>query len=417
MSQALRQTQRHSLAQRQISTIALLSLSNADLCDELLQRAQVNPALRVRPPRPVIAANASDEVAAELGLYGHIAPQIGLILARGPEQAIGFALLDALDGNGWLARPLDEIARQLAQPLDVVERVLVRLQLGVEPCGLFGRSLADCLRLQAQDAGCLGPELVLILHHLPLLSQGKMAFCQRLGVDIATLERALAQLRRFSPRPGAALSAADPALTRAPDLSVLREGKGWALRLNRSTLPQVGVTTLEPGQPAARALHLEAIWLCDLFARRNRTVLALARAVLRRQRDFLTEGPAALSPLSRGEIATELGLHPSTVGRIAQDLWIETPFGLQKLAGFFSVNRVAAPLGARALAPSAIRHRLAALIQAEDPQAPFSDQALSEALAAQGIPLARRTISKFREELGLGPLATRRAPSDPSRSF
>ncbi|MBL4929756.1 RNA polymerase factor sigma-54 [Fuscibacter oryzae] len=408
MTIATRQTQsqRQTLGIRQLQAIALLHLTNEGLAEELARRAAGNPLLRLRLP----ALNVDAEPAAtDGGLYDHILAQLGLILPVPADRPLAMVLVEALDANGWLDRPLAQIAAQSGIALHRAEAVLARLQEGIEPTGLFARDLADCLRLQAAEQGVLTPTMQAVLDHLPLVaSGGPLAVARAAGLDAVAVAASLALIRRLNPRPGLAFGGS-VAPTRAPDVIVRRSGDGWQVSLNRATLPEVTISAATVTHPALRAARAEAEWLANVVERRNRTVLAVTRAVLTHQQGFLTHGPSALVALSRTTVAARLGLHDSTVGRVARELLVETPHGLRSLCSLFDAGPKAAREGGGP-AWAAVRLRLGQLIAAEDPGAPISDAALAALLTREGKILARRTVAKFRDEMGIPPCATRRTP-------
>lgn len=409
MTIATRQTQsqRQTLGIRQMQAIAMLHLTNEGLTEELVRRAAGNPFLRLHFPAPAPMGN-EEAAQPDGGLYDHVLPQMRLILPAPADQPLAAALVEALDGNGWLDRPLAQIAVQAGVPLNRAEAVLARLQQGIEPTGLFARDLADCLRLQAAEQGVLTPALQAVLDHLPLVaSGGSIAVARVAGLDPAAVAASLALIRRMNPRPGLAFGGST-APTRAPDVIVRRAGDGWQVALNRATLPAVTIGATDAAHPALRALRAEAEWLANVVERRNRTVLAVSRAVLAHQQAFLAQGPVALVALSRTTVASWLGLHDSTVGRVARELLVETPHGLRSLCSLFDAGPQAGRDGG-APAWAAVRLRLGQLIAAEDPCSPISDAALATLLSREGKALARRTVAKFRDEMGIPPCALRRA--------
>ncbi|WP_288998552.1 hypothetical protein [uncultured Gemmobacter sp.] len=400
------QSQRQTLGFRQIQAVGLLRLTNEGLADHLARRAAANPFLRLRLPAGIVSGGGEVEQAdTSGGLYAHVMAQLRLIAAARADEALAIAFVEALDGNGWLDRPVAEIARGAGRPLHRAEAMLVALQAAVEPVGLFARDLADCLRLQAQDRGQMTAAMALVLAHIGLLAEGGApAVAAATGLPQDEVTTVLATLRRMDPRPGLAFGGGAAPL-RAPDVIVSRGAAGWEVALNRSTLPVLSISPAPDASAATRAARTEAAWLATIVERRNRTVLAVARAVLLRQGEFLDHGARALVALRRTEIAAELGLHDSTVGRVARDLLVETPQGLRSLCSLFDSGPRRAGL---VPASAAIRHRLAQLVAAENPADPLDDGALTTLLSAEGMALARRTVAKFRQELGIPSRARRR---------
>ncbi len=410
MSLRLTQSQRQSLGFRQIQGIALLRLTNEDLAADLARRAAHNPFLRLRLPAGTASPGTEDLADSQGGLYAHVTAQLRLIGAARADEALALAFVEALDGNGWLDRPLSQIAASAQRSLAQAEAMLTALQQGIEPAGLFASGLADCLRLQAIDRDQHSPAMAAVLRHLDLLAQGgAAAVAKAAGLDPDQVAACLARVRRMDPRPGLAFGGT-PAPVRAPDVIVSRAAQGWQVALNRATLPVLDVIPDARAAKGMGAIRAEAEWLSSIVERRNRTVLAVARAVLNRQRGFLDHGPGALLALSRAGIATDLGLHGSTVGRVARDLLVDTPHGLRTLCSLFDGGPVRAGPGRRPgpqPAAAAIRYRLGQLIAAEDPAAPLGDAELAAALCREGKPLARRTVAKYREALGI-PVCTQR---------
>lgn len=403
----LAQSQRQSLGIRQIQGIGLLRLSNEDLAADLARRAAANPFLRLHLPAASAQAGAEEPGARDSSLYAHVLDQIRMIAPARDDEPLAIAFVEALDANGWLDRPLRDIAAGARRPIEAAVAMLDALQRGVAPTGLFARDLADCLRLQAVERGQLTPVMEAVLSHLDLFAtSGADGVSRATGLAGDEVARCLARIRRMDPRPGLAFGGT-PAPLREPDVIVSRGPDGWRVALNRATLPVLGLTGIDAAGPGMRTLRAEAEWLANIVERRNHTILAVARAVLNRQRAFLDHGPAALLSLSRVAIAAQLGLHDSTVGRAARDLLVDTPHGLRTLCSLFSGG----PSGDNAQASasaSAIRHRLRQIVAAEDPRRPLDDAALAAALGAEGKPLSRRTVAKYRDQMGIANRRLRR---------
>ena len=413
------QSQRQTLGFRQMQAVGLLRLTNEGLADHLARRATGNPFLRLRLPATMAGPSGEDDFADTAGgLYAHVISQLRLIPAARADEPLATAFVEAMDGNGWLDRPLPEIAASAGRPLPKAEAMLAALQQGAEPVGLFARDLADCLRLQALDRGQLSPGMEQVLSHLSLVTQGGAeGIVAATGLAPGEVAACLTRLKRMDPRPGLAFGGT-AAPIRAPDVIVSRAAAGgWQVAMNRATLPILSLVPTDQSTPEMRAARTEAEWLANIVERRNRTVLAVARAVLARQSGYLDHGPEALIALHRTEIAAELGLHDSTVGRVARDLLVETPHGLRSLCSLFGTSPMmrgrSIPITRKSAAvPSsaAIRHRLAQLVGAENAAAPLGDAALAALLATEGKVLARRTVAKFRNELGIPSRAARRRP-------
>ncbi|MGD9917331.1 MAG: RNA polymerase factor sigma-54 [Paenirhodobacter sp.] len=411
----LRLGQKMAVQMSQVMRQALdyLQMDNAAICGMLVAAAAENPALQVELPEPEAAprpgralphwraqaggdGDAAERFAAPApGLHAHVAEQIGLLFRAPREAAIAAVIAEALEPSGWLGAPLESLATRAACSPAEAERVLARLQQ-MEPAGLFARSLAECLALQLADQEALSDPMRRLLDNLPLLARGEAGtLAQRCGVDAPQLAAMVAQLRRLDPKPGTHFGDA-PELRRAPDLIVTRDPEGHLqVALNRETLPKITVR----GDGAARGQIAAAKWIDRTLSRRNQMLLEVAGHVVARQQAFLESGPAALVPLTCTDVARALGYHDSTISRLRNGLLVQTPRGMLPMEAFF------ARTGSRggATPAMAVRAVLAELIAAEPPEAPLSDRALTEALAARGIEVSRRAVANHRAQAGIPP--------------
>jgi len=426
-----------------ITATALLALPSFELEQAVARELADNPALeRVdggvchrcgrslaatgchaceRPRRSLSAAAGGDGAAEPAArpapaeaLLGELAPLLG----RG-ERAVAVYLLGSLDERGFLDTTVEEAAAVLAVEPRVVARVLGCLQT-TAPAGIAARDLRECLLLQlerCQDGG-RARELArrIIADHLPLLGGGRYGELARLlGVDRADVLAARDFVRaRLQPRPGLGLAPATPVPALVPDIAIRETDDGLAVELlerDRFRLvvsPAYEQAAAAPlGQPEREAIRrqlLAAREFIDWLERRWRTMAGVAEAVVRRQPGFVRCGIRHLRPLTRAEIATAVGVHESTVSRAVAGRNVLLPSGrVVPLARFF--DRSGAPQDA-----------LAELLAAE--AHPKSDAELAEDLAALGFVLARRTVAKYRERLGVLPSAQRRSAKDasPARS-
>jgi RNA polymerase sigma-54 factor len=404
----IQQTQRLTLTASLAASIKVLRSDAQGLSRYLEEQAAENPSLVVQPhvlsdwtPRwrsalqP--AGDQPEAVAPTASLVSHaMALVAGLRL--GPRQAaIAEGLVEALEPSAWLGRPLPEIARQTGAELDEVAAVLTRLQDAAEPTGLFARSLAECLRLQAREAGELDAVMTAVLDRLDLVASGALErLARESGSDLDAVKARIRRLRSYDPKPGAGF---EPfaAPVREPDLLVERRAQGWSVVLNRSSLPGLAVSDAPgKGRAAARAL-------IRMVENRNATLLAVGREILSRQEAALDSGPGALLPMRMADVAEALGIHESTVSRVVAGTAIDTPRGTWWLRALFS-----GALQEGGPSAAALKDRLSRLIAEEDPKAPLGDEALAQALADEGVVIARRTVAKYRAEIGVPPVHRRR---------
>lgn len=404
---SVHQTQRMALTTGLATSIRILRADAAGLSRYLEEQAAENPQIILtRPqvqewlPRWKSAFGADDrpeQEAAGPSLVSHVLGMIEALRLDPGEARIAMALAEALEPTGWISRALPSIASQLGVPVPAVERVLHRLQQRAEPTGLFARNLADCLRLQAEEAGDLDAPMVALLSRLDLLAKGEIdRIAREAGLEPADLRQAFGRLRSYDPKPGAGFEIST-APVREPDLIAEKGAAGWIVSLNRSALPSV---TVAEGRAKGRA---EARALIRMIEGRNVTLLSVGQDILTRQTAALEQGLGALVPMTMAEVAHALGLHEGTISRVVAGTAVDTPRGTWWLRSLFTQ-----PAREGGPAAGALRDRLAKLVAAEDPDAPLSDEALAAALAEGGAPIARRTVAKYRTMLNLPPAHRRR---------
>ena len=404
----VQQTQRMALTTGLLTSIGILRADAESLTKQLEELAAENPQLVLtRPPvqdwlprwKAAFAETADrpEPVAAAQSLIAHVLEMVAVMDLDPQEARIAEALVGALEPTGWLARPLQDIAREAGASLAATEAMLTRLQTRAEPSGLFARNLAECLRLQAWDAEEFCWVMEGVLERLELLARGDIDRLSReIGASPAEVRTILGRLRSYDPKPGARFEVL-AAPVREPDLIAEKAVTGWTIALNRSALPAVSVASGRGKD------HTAAKSMVKMIEGRNSTLLAVAQEVLTRQSEALELGAAALQPMTMAEVAEALGLHESTVSRVIAGASVDTPRGTWWLRALFTQAPREGGLSAAAL-----RERLARLIAAEDPSAPLSDEALAAHLADGGTPLARRTVAKYREMLKLPPAHRRR---------
>ena len=416
----IKQTQRLSLNAGLVASIKLLSSDAVGLSRFLEEAAEKNPSLLVgRPPATewtprwtgafrqmasggVPVEGVADE--ASPSLAAHVEAGVSRLRLVGAEAVVARGLMEALEPTGWLGRPLAQIAAEAGVSEAAAEAVLRRVQ-GIEPAGLFARDLAECLTLQAAEEGWLTPLAQAVLAHLPMVAAGATERIARLALASEDQVRGvIAQLRGLDPKPGARFAPC-AAQVREPDLMVRRGAAGWEVSLNHSALPTVQVAAEKgPGRAEARAL-------LRLVAGRNATLLKVAQEVLARQSAALEEGVGALQPMTMADVAQALGMNQSTISRAVAGVAMDTPRGTWWLRALFSQ-------AIRGTGPSAasLREAVSRMVAAEDPAQPMSDEALSQALAGAGAPVARRTVAKYRTTLGIPPAHLRRKGDRNGRS-
>ncbi len=333
------------------------------------------------------------------------------------DRAVALQIIAAIDEAGYLTEPLDAIAARLAIDEAEVERVLALVQQ-FEPTGVGARSLAECIALQAREADRYDPCMARLIANLDLVARGDLAGLRRLcDVDAEDLADMLRELRSYDPKPGLR-HGGGRTIAVVPDIFVRRTARGdWTVELNSGTLPRLVVNRQYQARIAAHASHLggsrarperqfldqcltQASWLMKALDQRAGTILKVAIALVEAQQGFFERGVAGLKPLTLRQIADQVGLHESTVSRVTSNKYLACERGVFELKYFFTTAIHAADGGADASA-EAVRQRLKALIEAEVALKPLSDDKLVELLKRDGYDLARRTVTKYRESMGI----------------
>ncbi len=332
----------------------------------------------------------------------------------GAEGSLARVIAETLDETGYLTVPLDEIARLTGAPLAAVEAALAIVQ-GLDPPGVGARSLAECLALQARAADRYDPAMARLIDNLELLSKGRTHDLKRIcGVDDEDLADMIRELRGYDPKPGCqvAASAADDV---TPDVFVRSLRGGFAVELNQATLPRVLVNRRYyqelksgPSDKASRAWLSECLasasWLVKALDQRARTIVKVVSEIVKRQQGFFERGVAAMKPLTLREVAEAIEMHESTVSRVTSNKYLLCDRGLYELKYFFG-SGVASAEGDGAAA-NAVKAGIKELIDAETEI--LSDDAIAGLLKQRGFDVARRTVVKYREAMGIGSSIQRR---------
>jgi RNA polymerase sigma-54 factor len=343
-----------------------------------------------------------------------------LLLGLGErDYALSCLIIDALDDDGFLRQPLEEL-RAMVPGVSADElATALRIVQALEPAGIAARDLPECLSLQLQalDADEPGRDLAveLVQQHLGLMaSRDQSRLLQALRCTGEELQTAMDLVRGLDPRPGSKLGSFEPRAI-VPDVIVRKDKKRWVVSVNNAIYPRIRVNQqyadyfrhARQGDSALLAQHLqEARWLVRNLEQRFLTIQRVAEAVVARQKNFFEYGDLAMRPLTLREIADELGLHESTVSRATSHKYMATPRGVIAFKRFFS--RQLATTSGGSCSATAIRALLREFIAAEDRGNPLSDVQLTELLADRGVKVARRTVTKYRRAMQLPAVDMRR---------
>ncbi len=354
----------------------------------------------------------------DVTLSEHLMAQLVLECKDITERMLAAALVDALDDSGYLTTDLGPLAQSLGCNLGALEKMRQKL-LRCEPLGCGARDLAECLSVQLAERNRLDPAMQMLVGNLPLVAARDHARLQKLcGVDAEDLLDMLAELKRLNPKP-AMLYGAVSAPTLIPDVLLRKMADGsWSVELNPDTLPKVLLREryyqrLKMGAKDKREQDYlserfaSANWLVKSLHQRAQTIMKVASAIVEQQEQFFAYGLAYLKPLILKDIAKATGLHESTISRVTTGKYMSTPRGMFELKYFFSVA-IGGLNGQITHSAEAVRARIKQMIDAETPKNVLSDDDLAAALKKEGMDVARRTVAKYREGLGIFSSAQRK---------
>lgn len=360
-------------------------------------------------------------VAADIDLRQHLRGQINVMPLSDRDRVLVCAIIESLDDDGYLRLSLDELA-EIAELDPVVDQcemsTALKLVQSLDPCGIGARNASECLLLQLECIDdTVDRELArrIITEQLDKLAQRDIPGLAKIfDREAVHIEAVCDRIRHLDPRPGWRFGSSDVHFV-VPDVIVKKIRGQWAAQLNPAVVPKVRLNRVyaelfqqhRNSKHAELAAHLqEARWTVRNVEQRFSTILLVAEAILRRQRHFLEYGPLAMKPLGLREIADEVGLHESTVSRVTNNKYMATPSGVFELKYFFSRAMPTASGGA--CSATAIRGVIQDMIAGENPLDPLSDAEIARQLARQGLTVARRTVTKYRQMLKVAAVERRR---------
>jgi len=352
-------------------------------------------------------------------LYDHLMWQLHMSVSDEFTLEIGDAIIQNLDADGLLRASVDEIANLGPYPVEEVQKALTIIQ-GLDPAGVAARDLTECLRLQLRNLGLEGsPTDVMVRDHMKQLQSHQYPEIGRqMGLSPDEVSHHLEIIKRLDPKPGLKYSP-DKSTYIIPDVFVVKEGDDYKIILNDDGLPKLRISPTyrrmldvkEVGSEETRNYVKEklrsALWLLKSVDQRQRTIYKVSESIIRHQRGFLDSGITHLRPLVLRDVATDIGMHESTVSRVVANKYMHTPRGVYELRFFFH-SGITSNMG-EAISSVTIKDKIRKMIEAEDPFRPLSDSRIAELLGSDGLPLARRTVAKYREELRIPPSNLRKS--------
>lgn len=357
---------------------------------------------------------------AKPSLTDHLIWQLRLSSLNDDERRVGEQIIGNLDQNGYLVATADEIAVQEKVPSEFVEGVLKKIQ-EFDPVGIAARDVRECLLLQAKMAGD-ARSLVerIIVDHLKELEIRNYAYIARkLKVSIDDVLAAVLIISHMDPRPGSVFNE-ERIQAIVPDVYVLKSDEGYKIVLNDDGLPRLRISNYyreimagmnsrvkqEGGKKYIRERVQSATWLIKSIQQRQKTIYRISESIVKFQKDFFDQGIGSLKPLILRDIADDVEMHESTISRVVTNKYMHTPRGILELKFFFGSG--IHKNGSENISSKSVQEDIRKIISGENPRKPFSDQEIVKMLADSGITIARRTIAKYRDMMGVPPSSRRK---------
>lgn len=352
-------------------------------------------------------------------LYDYLIWQLDLTPFSELDRTIALALIDAIDDYGYLTVPLIEILDNFDEDVELeeVEAVRKRIQQ-FDPLGVASINLQDCLLLQLvtypEDTPWLNEAKLVLTDHIDQLgNRDYKLIIKETKLKEAELRDVLKLIQQLDPRPGSRISN-EHAEYVVPDVSVFKDHGKWVVTINPDSIPRLKVNQQyaalgkgsSPDSQYIRSNLQEAKWLIKSLESRNETLLKVAKCIVEHQRNFFEYGEEAMKPMVLNDVALSVEMHESTISRVTTQKYMHTPRGIFELKYFFS-SHVSTDNGGEC-SSTAIRALIKKLVAAENSAKPLSDSKIAALLADQGIQVARRTIAKYRESLGISPSSQRK---------
>jgi RNA polymerase sigma-54 factor len=353
-------------------------------------------------------------------LEDHLLWQLRLSKITEMESSIGLYIIQNLDENGYLTLTVDEVCAATESTPPEVEALLKQIQF-FDPVGVAARDLRECLLVQMDNLG-LSDTLaaVIVRKHLSFLESKRYErLAKDLNVSIEEIADAAHLIASLEPKPSRGFEQ-DEVRTVLPDVFVERVGDEWVIYLNDDGVPRLRVSSLYrrmAGQEGAAEEEARqylqekvraATWLIKSIQQRQQTLMKVTQSIFKFQGEFLGHGVSHLKPMVLRDVAEDIHMHESTVSRATANKYVHTPQGLFELKYFFQ-SAISTASG-EDVASESVREKIRHIIAGEDPRAPFSDQHIATVLSSDSIDIARRTVAKYREAMGILPSSRRRQP-------
>lgn len=358
---------------------------------------------------------------AKTNLSSHLLWQLHVSSLNEEQKRIGEHLIGNLNDDGYLHTPLEEIAQATGFHREKVLGVLQVIQ-NFDPVGVAARDMRECLLLQCRFHELAGTNVEkIILDHLPAIESRQYSkIAKQLSIEIEEVTSAVVIIQRFEPKPGRGYSDEEPIYI-TPDIYIFKMGDDYEIVLNEDGLPKLRVSPYykevlsnQNSLPEATKTYIQeklrsAAWLIKSIHQRQRTIYRVTESLVRFQRDFFDRGIACLKPLVLRQVAEDIQMHESTVSRVTNNKYVYTPQGVFELKFFFN-SALSSSNGGEDIASESVKAHIRNIIKSENKSKPKSDQEIADILKKENIRVARRTVAKYRESMGILPSRRRRNP-------
>jgi RNA polymerase sigma-54 factor len=351
-------------------------------------------------------------------LQQHLLDQMNGLETSARNRGVALVVIGNIDDQGYLRATTAEIASQAGCLEEEAEKMIEVVQ-GFDPAGVGARNLSECLVIQLRRSGRqYSLESRIVQHYLEELSRRKLPeIARQCHVSLTDVQNAAEAIARLEPRPGRPFSAEDEQ-TVLPDIVVERDGDDYTVSLNNDEIPSLRIGDGYKDMLSQSAVDREVKdylrekirggrFFIRCVQQRQHTLLNIAREIVERQRDFFDHGPAHLRPMTMSQVAQAVGVHETTVSRAVSGKYLTSPRGLFELKYFFTSGYTTSD--GEAVSNESVRQAIAEIVRCEDSRNPLSDQDIVAMLSERGLPIARRTVAKYREQIGILPSHLRKS--------
>ena len=431
----IEQTQKLALTPELIQAIQILQFSNQELDSYVQEQVLINPVIETAGEKPAEEFELPDpervtdsyrgeyrreekqqypyeqHAANDVTLVEHLMFQLQFAPLCEAKRKTGKYIIESLDDNGYLTQSRQELAAGLGLEPGEIEKVLDVIHT-FEPAGVGAEDLSECLLIQLASQGRL-TELKqrVISEFLEDMAANRLAaIAKQLGTDTDQIQRIADEIRTLDPKPGRAFASQDETRYITPDVFVEKEDGEYHVIINEGSVPHLMVSSYyrqvlrESANDRNLAEYLNdrintANWLIKSIEQRKQTIYNVVSAVVRHQRDFFEYGPKHIKPMTLRQIAEDVGIHESTVSRSINGKYMQSPRGVFEIKYFFTSGVSAG--GGEGMSSNAVKSIIREMVEKEDSKKPCSDQYMADRMQADGINISRRTVAKYREEMGI----------------